>query len=228
MSDKIPHVVFRFLQDLKENNSREWMEVHRKEYLKSEEYLKGFYNEILKKLNETDQIEKMKIFRIYRDLRFTPDKTPYNIHRSVSFRRAGAMRRGSYYLRLQPGNSFVAGGFFKPDKEDLYRIRKEFEIDSSEIIEILNRKDFKNAFNGFVQENAVKTAPRGFDKDHENIDLIRLKSFIVRHRFSDEEVLSADFPEKVMYHFRLLRPYFDYMSEVLTTDLNGVSIIDAD
>lgn len=226
MAATIFQSVFSFLNKLKKNNSRDWMENHRQEYLDSEKHLKNFYNQILQNLNETDQIEKMKIFRIYRDLRFTPDKTPYNIHRSVSFRRAGETRRGSYYLRLQPGNSFVAGGFFKPNKEDLFRIRKEFEIDSSEIRAILNQKEFKKAFDGFVLENAVKTAPRGFDKNHKNIDLIRLKSFIVRYQFSDEEVLSEDFSERVLCHFKLFRPFFDYMSEVLTTDLNGVSIFD--
>lgn len=204
------------------------MELNRSEYLKNEEYLKKCYAYLNSELNKSDQIERMKIFRIYRDLRFTPDKTPYNIHRSVSFKRAGATRRGGYYLRIQPGNSFVAGGFFSPDKDDLFRIRKEFEIDSTEIRDILDQPDFKKSFGGFSTENAVKTAPKGFDKNHKNIALIRLKSFVVRHRFSDDEVLSPDFMENVLFHFKLLRPFFDYMSDVLTTDLNGVSILDQD
>lgn len=226
MSANIPESVFSFLHELKENNTREWMETNRNRYLKNEEYLKKCYEHLNFELNKTDQIERMKIFRIYRDLRFTPDKTPYNIHRSVSFRRAGAARRGGYYLRIQPGNSFVAGGFFNPNKEDLFRIRKEFEMDSEEIRAILNQSDFQKSFDGFSTEDAVKTAPKGFDKTHKNIDLIRLKSFVVRHRFSDEEVLSSNFLEKVLFHFQLLRPLFDYMSDVLTTDLNGVSILD--
>lgn len=228
MNTTIPASVFQFLNSLKENNSREWMEVHKKEYQKNENLLKKFYKEVLEKLNQDDQIEKMKIFRIYRDLRFTPDKTPYNVHRSVSYKRAGAARRGGYYLRIQPGNSFVAGGFFNPNKDDLFRIRKEFEIDSEEIRSILDQSDFKKSFGGFITENAVKTAPKGFDKAHENIDLIRLKNFVVRHHFSDHEVLSSDFLENILFHFKLLRPFFDYMSAVLTTDLNGVSILDED
>lgn len=222
----IPSSVFEFLNNLKKNNSREWMEIHRETYLENETYLKNFYRHLESELNKTDAIEKMKIFRIHRDLRFTPDKTPYNIHRSVHFKRAGATKRGGYYLRLQPGNSFVSGGFFAPEKEDLFRIRKEFEIDAEEIRAILNQPGFKKSFGGFVTENAVKTAPRGFDKDHKNVDLIRLKSFVVRHRFTDKEVLAPDFAGKVMHHFQILRPFFDYMSEVLTTDLNGESILD--
>jgi len=216
---------FNFLTELKQNNNRDWMQEHKKEYLANEKVLKTFYSEIEKGLNETDKIAKIKIFRINRDLRFSPNKTPYNVHRSVSFRRAGLQRRGGYYLRLEPGNSFLAGGFFDPSPADLLRIRKEFEVDSSEIREILNNPSFKNSFGGFSDEDAVKTAPRGFDKDHENIDMIRLRKYVVRHSFTDAEVLSADFIETVLHKFRHLRPFFDYMSSILTTDLNGVSLL---
>lgn len=218
--------VFQFLSDLKRNNTREWMDENRATYLENEAVLKQFFGYLEIALNQFDTIEKVKIFRINRDLRFSPNKTPYNSHRSVHFSRLGLRKRGGYYLRLQPGNSFVAGGFFAPEKDDLFRIRKEFEMDADEITTILNQPKFRKAYGGFSTDKAVKTAPRGFDKDHENIDLIRLKSFVVRHHFTDEEVLSEDFAEKVIHHFQLLSPFFDYMSEVLTTDLNGESIFE--
>ena len=120
----------------------------------------------------------------------------------------------------------MAGGFFNPEPHDLLRIRQEFEMDSSEIREILSQSEFNKAFGGFNQDYAVKTAPKGFKKDDPNNDLIRLKSFFVTHAFSDEEVTHPSFADNLLYHFRLLRPYFDYMSEVLTTDLNGVSLLD--
>lgn len=228
MSATIPKKAFDFLLQLKQNNDRDWMLEHKKTYVLHEKTLKGFYSEVEKGLNLTDKIAKTKIFRIHRDIRFSKDKTPYNVHRSVSFSRAGAHRRGGYYLRLEPGNSFMAGGFFAPNPTDLLRIRKEFEMDSSEIREILNRKDFKDAFGSFNRENAVKTAPKGFSKEDENIDLIRLKSFYVTHPFADGEVFAEDFKETLLHHYQLLRPFFDYMSEVLTTDLNGESILDRD
>ena len=217
---------FDFLLKLKMNNNREWMQEHKKEYLASEKKLKEFYAAIEKSLNLSDEIAKTKIFRINRDIRFSNDKTPYNFHRSVSFSRAGAHRRGGYYLRLEPGNSYMAGGFFDPNPEDLLRIRKEFEMDSSEIREILNTEEFKRAFGNFNQEYTVKTAPKGFNKDDENIDLIRLKSFFVMHSFTDKEVFDPGFLDSLMFHFNLLRPFFNYMSEVLTTDLNGVSTLE--
>lgn len=225
MNPTIPKSAFEFLLKLKENNNREWMQENKKEYLANEKLLKEFYSAVENNLNVTDEIARVKVFRINRDVRFSNNKTPYNVHRSVSFSRAGAHRRGGYYLRLEPGNSYMAGGFFSPEKGDLFRIRKEFELDSQEIREILTRKEFKKAFGGFNQENAVKTAPKGFNKDDENIDLIRLKSFFVTHKFTDQEVFAKDFKDKLLNHYLLLRPFFDYMSDVLTTDLNGESII---
>jgi uncharacterized protein (TIGR02453 family) len=221
----LPISIFDFLKKLKENNNREWMQENKKEYQANEKILKQFYTSVENGLNETDEISKVKVFRINRDIRFSKDKTPYNIHRSVSFARAGAHRRGGYYLRLEPGNSLMAGGFFSPNSADLLRIRKEFEIDASDIRKILNKKEFKKAFGEFVQEYKVKTAPKGFSKEDPNIDLIRLKSYFFVHKFKDKEVFSYRFQENLLKHFKLLRPYFDYMSEVLTTDLNGESLL---
>ena len=226
MSTSIPKSAFTFLNKLKKNNHRDWMQANKKEYQANEKALKEFYAEIENGLNQNDEIEKVKVFRINRDIRFSKDKTPYNVHRSVSYRRAGAHRRGGYYLRIEPGKTAVAGGFFGPEPPDLLRIRKEFEMDSNEIRKILAQKDFDKAFGGFVQEYAVKTAPKGFSKEDPNIDLIRLKSFFVVREFTDEEALSKDFAKVVLKHYELMRPFFDYMSEVLTTDLNGVSTID--
>ena len=222
----IPASVFEFLKELKKNNNRDWMLSHKKRYLENEKVLKSFYQNIETELNKTDKISKTKIFRINRDLRFSKDKTPYNVHRSVSFARAGADRRGGYYLRIEPGNTLVAGGFFAPEPNDLLRIRKEFEMDGETIRTIINIPTFKKAFGFFNSENAVKIAPKGFDKNHPNIDLIKLKSYYVTHAFTDAEALAPDFLENVLFHFSLLRPYFDYMSEVLTTNLNGESLID--
>ncbi|AVI52019.1 TIGR02453 family protein [Pukyongia salina] len=226
MSVTLSKDIFNFLEQLKKNNHRDWMQENKKQYQANEKLLKQFYTDVEAGLNETDEIAKVKVFRINRDIRFSKDKTPYNVHRSVSFSRAGAHRRGGYYLRLEPGKSLMAGGFFSPEPADLLRIRKEFEMDASRIRKIMNEKKFKEAFGDFVREFAVKTAPKGFSKDDPNLDLIRLKSFFFTHEFTDKEVLSPDFRDKLLYHFQLLRPYFDYMSEVLTTDLNGVSLLE--
>jgi len=222
----IPKSAFEFLKKLKKNNHKDWMTQNKKEYQANEKELKTFYAAVVERLNEKDEIEKTKVFRINRDIRFSKDKTPYNIHRSASFSRSGAHRRGGYYLRLEPGNSMMAGGFFSPEPKDLLRIRKEFETDDQEIRDILANQEFERAFGGFDISNQVKTAPKGFNKEHSAIDLIKNKSFFVKHTFTDKEVFAEDFLDNLIHHYELLRPYFDYMSDVLTTDLNGVSLID--
>ncbi|MDC7993584.1 DUF2461 domain-containing protein [Altibacter sp. HG106] len=223
---QIPPDIFLFLKELKENNHRDWMEEHRSQYKANEKLLKRFYAEIEARLNETDRIAKTKLFRINRDVRFSKNKAPYNAHRSVRFIRAGEARRGSYYLRIEPGNSGLAGGFFKPEPADLLRIRKEFEMDAAPIRAILAQPDFSKIFDGFVARDPVKTAPKGFQKDASNIDLIRHRSYFVSHSFTDEAVMAPKFQDRVVEYFRLLQPFFDYMSMVLTTNLNGESLLD--
>ncbi|MEM9649688.1 MAG: DUF2461 domain-containing protein, partial [Bacteroidota bacterium] len=126
---------------------------------------------------------------------------------------------------IKPGESFIATGFWEPNKEDLFRIRKEFEMDASDIRKIINGKSFKSIW-GELQGDGVKTAPKGFDKEHPNIDLIKRKQFIFVRDFSDKEVLSETFIKEVDKSFKAIRPYFDLMSDILTTNLNGESILD--
>lgn len=215
---------FYFLKKLKNNNTREWFTEHKKEFKNHEADVKGFFSLVMEGLSTHDEIDKMKMFRIYRDVRFSNDKTPYKSHFAGSFSRAGAHLRGGYYLRIKPGETFVATGFWEPNKEDLLRIRKEFEQDATEIREIINKKSFEEIW-GQIQGDAVKTAPKGFDKEHANIDLIRRKQFIFVRNFSDKEVLSHEFIDEIGKSFKVIRPYFDYMSDVLTTNLNGESLL---
>lgn len=222
---KISETLFSLLSELKENNNREWFAENKSSFQEEDKALRLFFNEITKGLNAFDKIEKTKIFRIYRDVRFSKNKLPYKTNRSVNWIRAGAQRRGSYYLQLEPGNSFVGCGFFKPEASDLLRIRKEFEMDDSEIRNILKEPKLKKAFGGFDTSAQVKTAPKGFDKSHKAIDLIKNKNYFVAKKFTDKEVLAPDFNQTILTHFQIVQPFFNYMSEVLTTNLNGESTL---
>jgi uncharacterized protein (TIGR02453 family) len=172
-----------------------------------------------------DQVLPPKHFRIYRDLRFSKDKIPYKPHFAASFARDGAHLRGGYYLRIRPGESFVACGFWNPNKDDLYRIRKELETNAADFREVLSNASLKKSWGGLRGES-VKTAPKGFDREHPDIDLIRHKQFIFVRSFSDGEVLESGFLGKVDKCYRDIRPFFDLMSDILTTDLNGQSLLD--
>lgn len=222
--EAIPKVVFSFLNRLKNNNHKNWFDAHKQEFKQIDVALKEFYTSVLEDLNVSDTIDKMKIYRIYRDVRFSKDKTPYKTYRSVSYSRASESLRGGYYLEIAPGESKMIGGFFQPNPADLKRIRKEFETDDTEIREILKDPTFVKMFSALEGEE-VKTAPRGFDIEHPAIDLIRKKSFVAVRRFTDEEILSTNFRQELKKSYLALRPFFDYMSEVLTTDMNGVSLL---
>ena len=218
--------IFKFLNDLKQNNTREWFAKNKEYYLEEEGKIIDFFTDINQGLSAIDNIESMKVYRIYRDIRFSKDKTPYKIYRSCGYKRATEALRGGYHLEVTPGGSFLAAGFWQPNKEDLFRIRKEFEMDNSIIEDILNTTNIKNIFGSFYSINSLKVAPTGFDKNHPNIELIRKKDFIFLRKFTNKEVSSKNFYTTVINSFIAVRPFLNYMSDVLTTNLNGESILE--
>ena len=224
-TESISKDTLEFLKELEKNNNRDWFEKHKPTFKTHESAVKQFYTHIQENLNAHDEIEKMKMFRIYRDVRFSKDKTPYKSHFAGSFSRLGAHLRGGYYLRIKPGETFAAVGFWDPNKEDLFRIRKEFEMDASDFRKVIGKESLKSVW-GEIQGDGVKTAPKGFDKEHPDIDLIKRKQFIFVRNFSDKEVLSKSFMEEVNTSFKAIRPFFDIMSDILTTNLNGESVLD--
>jgi uncharacterized protein (TIGR02453 family) len=217
--------VFDFLNELKNNNNRDWFEAHKPEFKKRQSEVKAFLEVAKLNLNHHDEIEKMKLFRIYRDVRFSKDKTPYKTHFAGFFSRLGAHLRGGYYIHIKPGESFLGAGFWAPNKEDLFRIRKELEMDADEFREVINQKELKAVW-GDLRGDELKTAPKGFDKEHPDIDLIRKKQFVFMRQLSDKEVLSPSFLDQMDASYKAIRPYFDLMSEILTTNLNGESILE--
>lgn len=215
---------FEYLDLLKKNNNRDWFTDNKKRFEFENKNAKNFFTEVLADLEKIDSIERMQVFRIYRDVRFSKDKTPYKTHFSVGFTRTKPLLRGGMYLHIEDGGSFVGGGFWEPNNEDLQRIRKELELDASELRAIINDDTFKQFFKNGLEGEELKTAPKGFDKTHPDIDLIRKKQFLIGRNFSNKEVLASNFKDEVVKTFAAMRPFFDYMSDVLTTDLNGESL----
>lgn len=216
-----------FLKDLKANNNRDWFTRNKNRYQSENLKFISFADALLDELKKYDNIEtasgKKSVFRIYRDIRFSKDKTPYKSHFSGSFTRATKLLRGGYYFHIEPNNSFIGGGFWGPNSSDLLRIRKELASDASEFREILSSPTFIKYF-GQLQGEKLKSAPRGFDKQHPNIDLLQYKQFIVSKKMGNEDVLSENFYLKIVDVFNAMRPFFNYMSSVLTTDENGIPL----
>mgnify|MGYP001948832269 CR=1 FL=1 len=136
----------QYLKDLKKNNNRDWFAETKPTFKKAQDNAKELYAIIRESLEKHDEIDKFKLFRIYRDVRFSKDKTPYKPHFAGSFSRKGKHLRGGYYLRIRPGESFLAGGFWEPNKEDLLRIRKEIEMDAADFRDILKDPEFVKLF----------------------------------------------------------------------------------
>jgi uncharacterized protein (TIGR02453 family) len=217
---------FDFLKALARNNNREWFNAHKTNYLKAHENVIHFLDALIDRMNGHDRLEtrsgKESLYRIYNDVRFSEDKTPYNPRFAGNFRRVKPQLRGGYYFWIKPGESHIGCGFTYPVADDLLRIRQDIEANYEDWRKLLNLKSIKSSF-GHLQGSQVKTAPRGFAKDHPAIDLLRYKQFWFERSFSDKEVLAPDFLTRVNKSYQSIRPFFDYMSDVLTTDLNGVS-----
>jgi uncharacterized protein (TIGR02453 family) len=222
---QVPKSGFDFFKTLKKNNNREWFNAHKTVFLAEQDLIAVFAEALLQELSEHDEIEtpsgKKSLFRIYRDTRFSNNKTPYKTNWSGYFKRATKYKRGGYYFHLEPGNSFVAGGFWSPNPADLKRIREDIAFDDAPLRKIIKSRSFVSTFGALTGEQ-VATAPKGFPKDHEAIDLLRYKQFLLIKRFSDQEVLSEGFLKAASQAFKNMRPFFDYMSEVLATDSNGI------
>jgi uncharacterized protein (TIGR02453 family) len=220
--------VFKFLADLKENNNREWFANKKSIYDSCHQEMIELADLLLAEMNTHDAIEtisgKKSLHRIYRDVRFSKDKSPYKSNWSGTLKRASANRRGSYYYHLEPGNSFLAGGFWGPNKEDLKLIRCHIAQDSAEYREIINTSSFKKTFSN-VQGEQLKKTPKGFDIENPDVDLLRCKQFVLKHDLTDDEVFSSDFSKSASNIFKQMRPYFDIMTEFLTTDLDGIKTI---
>jgi uncharacterized protein (TIGR02453 family) len=216
---------FDFLSALKQNNNRDWFNDHKAQYQEELEHMEGFADALLTQLNSHDLIEtpsgRKSLFRIYRDTRFSNDKTPYKTYWSGSFKRATKQRRGGYYFQIEQGNSFVGGGFWGPEAHDLKRIRDDIAFDAAPLRKILKSKSFTSLF-GSLEGEQLKKVPRGYAADHEAGDLLKYKQFLLIRRFTDKEVVNGQFLKEASLTFKGMRPFFDYMSEVLSTDVNGL------
>jgi TIGR02453 family protein len=210
----------QFLTDLRAHNNREWFGHNRDRYDLALANMKAMSKTITTHLNVHDTIEKSKLFRIYRDVRFSKDKTPYNSHWSMSWSREKPYLRGGYFLRIDPDGALMGCGFWRPSSRDLALIRGQIDHNAPAIKKVLKHSAIKKTF-GQIQGAAVKTAPKGYSKEHPEIELLRMKQFIFYKTYTPKQTLQKRFVDQVARDFKTIRPFFDFMSEVLRYNLNG-------
>lgn len=225
-SPAIPRSAFSFLKALEANNNRPWFETHKDEYLDNLAAIESFTDGLLAALSTHDRIEtpsgKKSLYRFYRDVRFSKDKSPYKIYWGGHFTRAGRQRRGGYYYHFEPGNSRLTGAFWGPSAPDLRLIREDIAFDDRPLRKIITAKKFVDTF-GTLQGEQLKRTPPGFDPAHPAADLLRYKQFLLIKTFSDKEVLSPNFLQQASDAYLHMRPFLDHMSTILSTDANGES-----
>lgn len=214
-------LILQFLRKLRRNNNREWFERHKQQYLEAkkifEDFLEAFHKELLQFDESLAALNPRKqAFRIYRDVRFSRDKRPFKENMGAAFSQNGKMEQeAGYYIHLEPGNCFVAGGLYMPDAVNLARVRQEIDYNGEILIGILNNKSFKKYFKALDEIDKLKTTPKGYPPNHPYIELLRNKSFVVSYAFSDEEVSRHGFVKKAARVCKAMKPFNDFLNTAI-------------
>lgn len=211
-----------FLKKLSRNNNREWFEKNKEVFLQVKDDFEGFVGDLLHQMIVHDETlagldHKKLTFRIYRDIRFSKDKTPYKTFLSAGLSASGkGTGRPGYYFQIEPGNkSMVAAGLYLPSAENLAKIRQEIDYNGERFAEILAEKKFKRIFGHLWDEDKLKTMPKGYAKDHPHIEYLKLKSFMATHSFSDAQVLHKTFLKLLVESMKTAKPLNDFLTEAL-------------
>ncbi len=212
---------FTFLRNLNRNNNRDWFNANKHKYQEAHADFVGFIAELIGRIAVFDppvaQLDpKKSVFRIYRDTRFSKDKTPYktNFGAHLVSSRERPHDRAGYYIHVEPGNSFLAGGAYLPPGPWLNAIRASIDKDGAEFVAILKRVSFKKYF-GELEGEKLKTVPRGYTVDHPHIELLRFKSFLASHQVGDEQLMAKDAAQYATRVFKTLKPFDDFLNKSL-------------
>jgi uncharacterized protein (TIGR02453 family) len=219
-----------FLSELSQNNHKDWMDANRDWYQEVRAEFLEDVDFLLKAISHWEpEMSNFKakdcVFRQNRDIRFSANKEPYKINFAAYFSVGGKKSNGpGYYLHIQPGQSFLAGGIWMPPADILKKIRQEIDYSGNELSAILEEPDFKKAFGGLEGEQ-LKTTPKGYESDHPYIDLLRFKSFIVSIPLSDQEINSGKFRQKAIEHFKKMKPFHDFLARAIEESESGEGLL---
>ncbi len=209
----------QFLKDLAKNNNKEWFASNRSRYEAAKKNLEQLIEKLLAEVGRFEELGNTKvkdcIFRINRDIRFSKNKAPYKNNLSAAIGPGGRNSgRIDYYIHIQPyGESFLGGGMWEATPAQLTKYRQEVDYNAYQLKSIINEPEFRTFF-PHVWGETLKTAPKGYSRDHPEIELLQRKQLFFMHKFSDKEVTSPDFADELLKGIRLLKPYTDFLNYI--------------
>jgi len=212
--------LYAFLRDLGSNNSKEWMDDHRKRYEEVRDFYISWLNTMDLKLAKIDPdysptTGKQAINRINNNLMYHPNKPIYKDHFGAGLDKE--KKQSDFYIHLGTNESFIAGGFYKPKPSILKSIRQGIDYNGEEFKKIINKKSFKTLFSELTDDgDSLKTAPKGYSQDHEHIELLRRKTFAVQTRLTQKEVLDSDFDDRVIKIYKEMLPFRNYLNKAVS------------
>lgn len=214
-------LVLEFLAHLQENNNREWFQSHKKQYDEAKKEVETFVNSVIPEIAKFDESIRLVeardcMFRIFRDVRFAKDKSPYKLNMGAWITHAGRKSSGpGYYIHLQPESSFLSVGVYMPEPEQLKKIRREIYYNVSEFKAIINDKKIRKYSDGLQEIEKVKTAPKDFPKDFPDMDLLKHKHYILTYPLRDEMIESGHFHDLLVMAFRTMQPFNAFLKRAL-------------
>jgi len=214
--------ILSFLRSLARNNNREWFNDNKKIYQESLEHFREFASQLLNGIVQFDPslaglVPKDAIFRIYKDVRFSKDKSPYKTHFGCWMTKGGRKSTDAgYYFHLEPDNSFMAAGSYMPPKEQLSLIRQEIVFNPDAYLKIINKPVIRDGYERGGKEDMLKKGPAGFPKDFEHLEEIKYKHFIYSKNYKDTEILTKNFSQKVVADYQGLFPLVHFLNHAMS------------
>lgn len=218
MEHSIQPSTLKFLKTLEKNNNREWFNENKNLYVEAQQDVLFFLEKLIEEISHFDEEilkidPKKALFRIYKDIRFSKLKIPYKTHFGAGLGFGKNGRTSGYYLHIEPGKSFLAGGVYQPEAPILKEIRKEISMNGEEFLNIIEEKDFRNNFRGLSVESKLQRVPNGFEKEDPMAEFLKLKNFIVNYPISDEDLLKENAAPEFANIFKSVKPLNDFIEK---------------
>ena len=217
----------KFLEDLKLNNSKEWLDDNKKSYENTKNDILTLTSQLITSTSDLDKTiadayldPKKCITRLNRDLRFAKDKTPYKTDYYIVLNKNGKNSPAAfYYLHIEPDNCFVGGGVYNPQPDQLKKIRQEIDYAFDEWTVIIKDKSFMKTFPGGINNSGVLTrTPKEFGESNKASEFLRMKGFYTMEKLTDKEIISANTFDKINSYFKTAKPLVDFLNRAIENE----------